>query len=52
MADVVNPPDAMKKITRNTHAGGLFALRNGCLSDWERAIVGRVIWAWADVREK
>lgn len=34
------------------HAPLVFSLREDYLSDWERAIVGRVIWAWADVREK
>lgn len=28
------------------------SLRKHFLSDWDRAIVGRVIWAWSDVREK
>lgn len=28
------------------------SLRKHFLDDWDRAIVGRVIWAWSDVREK
>lgn len=30
----------------------IYSLKDDYLSDWDRAIVGRVIWAWADVREK
>ena len=29
-----------------------YSLRRDFFNDWQRAIVGRVIWAWADVREK
>jgi len=29
-----------------------YSLRTDFLGDWERAIVGRVIWAWSDVSEK
>ena len=29
-----------------------YSLRRDFFNDWERAIVGRVIWAWSDVREK
>lgn len=29
-----------------------YRLRKDFLGDWDRAIVGRVIWAWSDVREK
>lgn len=28
------------------------SLRKDFLGDWDRAVVGRVIWAWSDVREK
>ncbi len=28
------------------------SLRKDFLGEWDRAIVGRVIWAWSDVREK
>ncbi len=34
------------------HAPLVFSLREDFLGDWERAIVGRVIWAWSDVRGK
>ncbi len=30
----------------------VFNLRSDYLGEWERAIVGRVIWAWSDIREK
>lgn len=30
----------------------VFSLRSDYLGEWDRAIVGRVIWAWSDVREK
>ena len=36
---VDNPPDT-------------YSLREDFYSDFERAIVGRVIWAWSDVRNK
>lgn len=29
-----------------------YSLRRDFFNDWQRAIVGRVIWAWSDVREK
>lgn len=29
-----------------------YSLRRHFLNDWDRAVVGRVIWAWSDVREK
>lgn len=29
-----------------------YSLRKDFLSDWDRSIVGRVIWAWSDMREK
>lgn len=29
-----------------------YSLRRDFFNDWQRAIVGRVIWAWADVREQ
>ena len=29
-----------------------YSLRKDFLNDWDRAVVGRVIWAWSDVREK
>ena len=34
-----NPPD-------------IYSLRNDFGGEWERAIVGRVVWAWSDVRSK
>ena len=30
----------------------IYSLRSDFLNDWDRAIVGRVVWAWSDVREK
>ena len=30
----------------------VYSLRSDYLGEWERAIVGRVIWAWSDIREK
>ncbi len=30
----------------------IYSLKNDFYDDWDKAIVGRVIWAWADVREK
>ena len=30
----------------------VYSLRDDYLGDWDRVIVGRVIWAWTDVREK
>lgn len=30
----------------------VYSLRNDFGDDWDNAIVGRVIWAWSDVREK
>lgn len=30
----------------------IYSLKNDFCDDWDKAIVGRVIWAWADVREK
>ena len=30
----------------------MYSLKKDYLDDWDRAIVGRVIWAWSDVREK
>lgn len=30
----------------------IYSLRDDFCDDWDKAIVGRVIWAWADVREK
>ena len=30
----------------------LYSLREDYLDDWDRAIVGRAIWAWSDIREK
>lgn len=30
----------------------VYSLRRDYMGDWDRVIVGRVIWAWADVREK
>ena len=30
----------------------VYSLKNDFCDDWDKAIVGRVIWAWADVREK
>lgn len=30
----------------------VYSLRKDYYGDWERVIVGRVIWAWSDVREK
>lgn len=30
----------------------VFSLRSDYLGEWDRAIVGRIIWAWSDVREK
>lgn len=34
------------------HPPVIYSLRNDYCFDWDKAIVGRVIWAWADVREK
>lgn len=34
-----NPPD-------------IYSLRNDFGGDWDKAIVGRVVWAWSDVRSK
>ncbi len=31
---------------------GIYSLKNDFGGDWDRAIIGRVIWAWADVRDK
>ena len=30
----------------------IYSLKHDFCDDWDKAIVGRVIWAWADVREK
>ena len=30
----------------------IYSLKNDFGGDWDRAIIGRVIWAWADVRDK
>lgn len=30
----------------------IYSLKQDFCGDWDKAIVGRVIWAWADVREK
>lgn len=30
----------------------IYSLKGDFCDDWDKAIVGRVIWAWADVREK
>lgn len=30
----------------------IYSLKNDFCDDWDKAIVGRVIWAWSDVREK
>lgn len=30
----------------------IYSLKNDFGGDWDRSIIGRVIWAWADVREK
>ena len=30
----------------------MYSLKKDYLDDWDRASVGRVIWAWSDVREK
>lgn len=30
----------------------VYSLEKDFANDWDRAIIGRVIWAWADVREK
>ena len=30
----------------------IYSLKDDFCDDWNKAIVGRVIWAWADVREK
>lgn len=30
----------------------MFSLREDFLGDWERAVVGRVVWAWSDVSAK
>ena len=30
----------------------VYSLRRNYLGEWEKVIVGRVIWAWSDVREK
>lgn len=30
----------------------IYSLKDDFCDDWDKAIVGRVIWAWADVREK
>lgn len=30
----------------------VYSLRDDFLGDWERCIVGRVVWAWSDVSEK
>lgn len=54
---VEDQPDGDSRITFYSdnaarHAPRVFSLREDYLGDWERAIVGRVIWAWADVREK
>lgn len=34
------------------HPPAVYSLERHYCNDWERCIVGRVIWAWADVREK
>lgn len=34
------------------HPPMVYSLREDYLDDWDRAIVGRAIWAWSDIREK
>ena len=34
------------------HPPLVYSLREDYLDDWDRAIVGRAIWAWSDIREK
>ena len=34
------------------HPPAVYSLERHYCNDWERCIVGRVIWAWADMREK
>lgn len=34
------------------HPPAVYSLKRHYYNDWERCIVGRVIWAWADMREK
>ena len=34
------------------HPPQVYSLRRDYMGEWEKIIVGRVIWAWADVREK
>lgn len=34
------------------HPPAVYSLERHYYNDWERCIVGRVIWAWADMREK
>lgn len=54
---VEDQPDGDSRITFYSdnavrHAPRVFSLREDYFSDWERAIVGRAIWAWSDIREK
>ena len=34
------------------HPPMVYSLREDYLNDWDRAIAGRAIWAWSDIREK
>lgn len=54
---VEDQPDSDSRITFYSdnavrHAPLVFSLREDYLGDWERAIVGRAIWAWSDIRGK
>ena len=50
-------PDGDSRITFYSdnalkHPPAVYSLEHDYYNDWERCIVGRVIWAWADMREK
>ena len=34
------------------HPPQVYSLRRDYMGEWEKVVVGRVIWAWADMREK
>ena len=50
-------PDGDSRITyysdnAREYAPVMYSLREDFGGDWDKAIVGRVIWGWADIREK
>ena len=52
--DTADGDSSITYYSDNAHLNppSLYSLKRDFLGDWERCIVGRVIWAWSDVTEK